>query len=69
MGSDADSVRVLSLKSISRYNFSLFQQPYFNDGAFKVRFELIKQLAFHELLLVQCLQVEEGDVADCPEFI
>ena len=67
MGSDTDIV--LFLISVSRYDFSLFQQPYLNDGAFKVRFEFIKELAFHEFLLIQSLQVKEGDVTDCPELI
>jgi hypothetical protein len=57
------------MNSVSRYYFSLFQQPYLNDGAFKVRFEFIKELTFHEFLLIQSLQVKEGDVTNCPEFI
>jgi len=67
MGSD--TYIVLFLNSVSRYYFSLFQQPYLNNGAFKVRLEFIKERAFHEFLLVQSLQVKEGDVTNRPEFI
>ena len=57
------------MKSVSRYDFSLLQQPYLYDGAFKVRFELIKERTFHELLLVQRLQVKEGNLTNRAEFI